>query len=217
MLNILTIGDLANSDPNLIHKKLGKNGLMLWRFASGLDTSPVMPCEFVPPIKSVGHGTTCVVDLETDYQVWLVLYELAQDVGHRLRKDDLAARGVQITVKMNDLSWRQYQAPLSHPTQSPLEIAQTGYLLFKQHYDWLKPVRALTIRGINLIPGNTPVQTDLFSDYESRDKRRALDDVVDEIRRRFGYRSICAASLMGDLKMAQDRCETVMMPGIMYQ
>lgn len=217
MLNILTIGDLANSDPNLIHKKLGKNGLMLWRFASGLDTSPVMPCEFVPPIKSVGHGTTCVVDLDTDYQVWLVLYELAQDVGHRLRKDDLAARGVQITVKMNDLSWRQYQTPLPHITQSPLEIAQTGYALFKQHYDWSKPIRALTIRGINLIPGNTPVQTDLFSDYEARDKRRALDDAVDEIRRRFGYRSICAASLMGDLKMAQDRCELVTMPGIIYK
>ena len=92
----------------------------------------------------------------------------------------------------------------------------TGPIML-HYYDWLKPVRALTIRGINLIPGNTPVQTDLFSDYEARDKRRALDDAVDEIRRRFGYRSICAASLMGDLKMAQDRCETVMMPGIMYQ
>lgn len=216
-LNILTIGALANSDPALIHRKLGKNGLMLWRFASGLDTSPVMPRDFVPPIKSVGHGTTCVVDLESGYQVWLVLYELAQDVGHRLRKDDLSARGVQITVKMDDLSWRQYQTPLPFPSQSPLEIAQAGYALFRQHYDWIRPVRALTIRGINLIPGHTPVQTDLFSDYEARDKQKALDDAVDEIRRRFGYRAICAASLMGDLKMAQDRCETVMMPGIMYQ
>ena len=216
LLNIRTIGELALSDPELVRRKLGKNGLMLWRFASGLDTSPVMPCDFVPPIKSVGHGTTCVVDLKNDYQVWLVLYELAQDVGHRLRKDELAARGVQITVKMNDLSWRQYQAPLSHPTQSPLEIAQTGYALFQHQYDWSKPVRALTIRGINLSSVRTPIQTDLFSDYEKRDKRRALDDAVDDIRRRFGYRSICAASLMGDLRMAQDRCEIVTMPGIMY-
>ncbi|MBQ2957089.1 MAG: DNA polymerase IV [Clostridia bacterium] len=216
-LNILTIGDLARCEPEVLHAKLGKNGLMLWRFAAGLDTAPVMPCDFTPPVKSVGHGTTCVVDLESDYPVWLVLYELSQDVGHRLRRDELAASGVQITVKTNDLAWRQYQMPLSHPTQSPLEIARTGYLLFKRHFDWEKPVRALTIRGINLVSAQQPVQTDLFSDYARRDKRRALDDAVDEIRRRFGYRSICAASLMGDLKMAQDRCETVIMPGVMYQ
>ena len=61
---------------------------MLWRFANGADHSPVMPAEFVPPIKSVGHSTTCVCDLEAEYPVWLVLYELAQDVGHRLRKND---------------------------------------------------------------------------------------------------------------------------------
>ena len=85
-MNVMTIGDLAKADPELIRSRLGKNGVMLWRFANGADHSPVMPAEFVPPIKSVGHGTTCVCDLEAEYPVWLVLYELAQDVGHRLRK-----------------------------------------------------------------------------------------------------------------------------------
>ena len=176
-----------------------------------------MPAEFVPPIKSVGHGTTCVCDLEAEYPVWLVLYELAQDVGHRLRKNALAARGVQITVKDNDLAYRQYQTPLPFPSQSPLEIAQAGFALFRQHYFWEKPVRALTIRGINLVSARQAVQLDMFCNAEARERRRALDDCVDEIRRRFGNRAICAASLMGDLKMAQDKCETVMMPGLMYQ
>lgn len=81
-MNVMTIGDLAKADPELIRSRLGKNGVMLWRFANGADHSPVMPAEFVPPIKSVGHGTTCVCDLEAEYPVWLVLYELAQDVGH---------------------------------------------------------------------------------------------------------------------------------------
>ena len=216
-MNVMTIGDLAKADPELIRSRLGKNGVMLWRFANGADHSPVMPAEFVPPIKSVGHGTTCVCDLEAEYPVWLVLYELAQDVGHRLRKNALAARGVQITVKDNDLAYRQYQTPLPFPSQSPLEIAQAGFALFRQHYFWEKPVRALTIRGINLVSARQPVQLDMFCNAEARERRRALDDCVDEIRRRFGNRAICAASLMGDLKMAQDKCETVMMPGLMYQ
>jgi len=217
MMNVYTIGELAMCNPEYLRAKLGKNGIMLWRFANGADHSAVMPAEFVAPIKSVGHGTTCVRDLETNYEVWQVLYELAQDVGHRLRKHELTANGVQITVKDKDLDYRQYQIPLSFPTRSPLDIAQAGYALFESRYTWHKPVRALTIRGINLSSEHQPIQLDIFSDVERRERRRALDDCVDDIRRRFGNRAIYAASLMGDLQMAQDKCETVMMPGLMYQ
>ncbi len=217
MMNVRTIGDLARSDPELIRSKLGKNGIMLWRFANGADNAAVMPAEFVAPIKSVGHGTTCVRDLDTNYEVWLVLYELAQDVSHRLRKNGLMANGVQITVKDKDLDWRQYQVPLSFPTRSPLDIAQAGYGLFRTRYTWHKSVRALTIRGINLASEHQPLQLDLFSNAEHRERRRALDDCIDDLRRRFGNRAIYAASLMGDLHMAQDKCETVMMPSPMYQ
>ena len=240
-MNILTIGDLARSDAELIRSHLGKNGLMLWGFANGFDSARVMPHDFVAPIKSVGHGTTCVVDLDNDYAVWLVLYELAQDVGHRLRESGLAAKGVQIAVKDQDLESRGCQTRLLYPTQSPLEIAQAAFALFRANYDWVKPVRALTVRGINVVSESQPVQIDLFDDYTRREKRKALDDTIDEIRRRFGYRAICAASLMGDLKMAKarletlavskslcdhdariedsgvvPRCETVTMPGLMY-
>ena len=217
LLGVRTIGELAMSDPELIRDKLGKNGIMLWRFANGFDHSPVMPANFVAPIKSVGHGTTCVRDLDTNYEVWRVLYELAQDVGHRLRQHGLTANGVQITVKDNGLDYRQYQIPLSYPTRSPLDIAQAGYALFQLRYPWHKPVRALTIRGINLTSEHQPVQLDMFCDAQRRERRQALDDCVDEIRRRFGYRAICAAALMGELHMAQDKCETVVMPGLMYQ
>ena len=87
--SIRTIGDLANADPEFLHGRLGKNGIMLWRFANGTDGAMVMPQDYVAPVKSIGHGTTCVRDLETDYEVWQVLYELAQDVGHRLRTHEM--------------------------------------------------------------------------------------------------------------------------------
>lgn len=216
-INVRTIGDLANTEPWILQQKLGKNGIMLLRYASGEDHSPVMPEDYVAPVKSVGHGTTCVEDIDSEYTVWRVLYELAQDVGHRLRKHELAATGIQITVKDNELFSRQYQAPLSFPSQSPIEMAQAAFDLFRLRYGWDRPVRALTIRGINLVPENMPVQLDVFCDAEHRERQRKLDDAVDDIRRRFGNRSLYAASLMGDMKMAQDKCETVMMPGLMYR
>jgi DNA polymerase-4 len=215
--NVLTIGDLAHIEPELLRSWFGKNGVGLWAFANGLDNARVCPTEYVVPIKSVGHGTTCVVDLDNEYAVWLVLYELAQDVGHRLRENRLAARGVQLTVKDKDLGWQQYQIPLQATTQNSLDIASTAFSLFKSRYNWLKPVRALTVRGINLISEDQPVQLDVFNNYTRREKTGRIDTAVDEIRRRFGYNAIQAASLMGNLLMAQDKCETVIMPNVMYQ
>ena len=216
MLSVNTIGELARCNPEILRSKLGKNGLMLYAFANGWDQSPVMPSEFTPPIKSVGHGTTCQRDLDTNYEVWQVMYELAQDVGHRLREYGLAARGVSITVRDKDLDWRQYQHPLNYPTQSPLEIAQASYALFLESYRWAKPVRALTVRGIKMERHDAPVQIDMFNDYTRRARRRALDDAIDEIRRRWGYAAIRPASLMGEMLLATDKCETVPMPGLMY-
>ncbi len=200
----------------MIAGKLGKNGSMLWAFANGLDIAPVMPSGFTAPIKSVGHGTTCKRDVENGYEAWLVLYELAQDVGHRLRKYGLKAGGVSLFVRDCDLGYEQYQRPLSHPTQSPLEIAQTGFSLFMERYSFDKPVRALTLRAINVLDASAPEQGDLFCGLEKRLKRRRADDAIDDIRAHFGYTSIRPASLMGEGLNATDRCEDVKMPGLMF-
>jgi DNA polymerase IV len=40
-VNIITIGDIATCDPNLLHAYLGKWGDVLWSFANGFDQSPV--------------------------------------------------------------------------------------------------------------------------------------------------------------------------------
>ena len=53
-------------------------------------------------------------------------------------------------------------------------------------------------------------------DENARIKRQKLETCVDDIRRRFGKRSIFAASLMGDLHMPGDGRHEVTMPGMMY-
>ena len=63
---IKTIGDIAATDPAFLKRLLGVNGLQLWKYAAGRDDTPVMHKDFVSPIKSVGHGITCVADLLDD-------------------------------------------------------------------------------------------------------------------------------------------------------
>ena len=119
-------------------------------------------------------------------------------------------------MKDNELMSRQYQMTLDFPTRSPLELAQAGFALFQQRYQWIKPVRAITIRGINLVSEHMPLQLDVFCDYQRRERRQTLDDTIDEIRHRYGPGAIFSASLMGDRKLAKDKRDLVMMPGMMY-
>ena len=113
---IHTIGDVAQADPLFLKRLLGVNGLALWSYANGQDQSRVMHRDFVSPVKSIGHSITCVSDLETKEEVWKVILQLCQDIGHRLRVHELMARTVQVQIRGNDLFGSQFQCKLPFPT-----------------------------------------------------------------------------------------------------
>ena len=212
---ITTIGGIADADPMMLKRLLGVNGLGLWRSASGLDDTPVMHKDFVSPMKSIGHGITCTADLENEDEVWKVMLELSQDIGHRLRVHKLKATGVQISIRSNDLGYRQFQAPLTLASQNPTIIAKKAFQISQDNYRWTVPVRAVTVRAINLKPKSEPEQLDLFTDIGHLDRLDRLDDCIEEIRRRFGKKAIFQACLLGDLKMPCDNRDKVIMPGQM--
>ena len=214
---IHTIGDIANTDADFLKRLLGVNGLAIWKYAVGHDHSRVMPLDYEVPVKSIGHGITCTTDLNNGDEVWKVMLELSQDIGHRLRVHKLAATGVQISVRSNELSFRQYQAPLPYSTHSPLDIAWLGRELFNSRYTWTTPVRAVTIRAINLIPQDRPMQASLFYDMAKIERRERLETAIEDIRRRFGNKAIYPAACMGDLKMPGRGNSEIIMPSIMYQ
>lgn len=214
---IHTIGNVAACDPVFLKNLLGANGLALWSYANGRDTSRVMHKDFVSPIKSVGHGITCVSDLENEEEVWKVILELSQDIGHRLRLHGLATRTVQIAVRGNDLYGSQFQCKLPIKTQLPSEIAVAAFRCFKERYSWSTKVRAITVRAIELSPKDSVEQLDLFEDCSKRIAKEKVQDAVEEIRGRFGKGAITYACLMGNLKMPTDGRDKVRMPGIMYQ
>lgn len=83
-LEINTIGDLAQADPELIVLHLKSHGKMLWEFANGRgrDVVQAEPEE----AKGIGNSTTLRADAETEEEVYSVFEGLAQSVGRRLKK-----------------------------------------------------------------------------------------------------------------------------------
>lgn len=215
LCGVHTIGDIAATDPSYLKNWLGVNGLMLWEFATGNDSSRVSHRDFVSPVKSIGHGITCVADLVNEEEVWRVMLELSQDIGHKLRLHGMLANGVQIAIRTDDLFFKQYQEQFRLPTRSPMALAQKGRSLLHTRFDWNRPIRAVTVRAINLIPQNTSQQIDLFTDMEQIERQDRLETAIEDIRRRFGKHAIISASLMGDLKMPGRSSSEIIMPGMM--
>ena len=189
-LGVKTIGDLAQSDEQLLVSHLGKMGSVLWSFANGYDDSPVRVENTYAPIKSVGNSTTTPRDLENDEDVKIVLYVLAESVAARLREKGFRCRVVEISIRDNELFSFSRQRKLDHATNITGEIAACAYQIFKANYDWKKPIRSVGVRGADLVTDNYWEQIDLFSSVEFREKQMKMDAAVDDIRRRFGFYSI---------------------------
>lgn len=211
---IKTIGELANFDVNILEMKLGKNGVSLWKFANGNDTSPVMKIGLLPPVKSVGHGITTVEDLINDQEVWLVMLELCQDIGHRLKKHGLCAEGVAIFIRDNTLQHNQWQTKLELPTQSAMVVAKTAFNLFKKRYRWGNPIRSVTVQAINLVSQDAPRQIGMFMDAEKQEKMERLDRCIEDIRARFGKNIIRNGVLYQNLKMSPEKAVITMPTGM---
>ena len=78
-MGIRTIGELAKMEEKYLQSRFGKMGLVLHSFANGWDDSPVKREHTHAPIKSIGNSTTTPRDLETDEDVKIILYVLAED------------------------------------------------------------------------------------------------------------------------------------------
>lgn len=211
---IRTIGELAAADPRMLVSKLGKNGLALWQFANGLDESRVARAGESPPVKSIGHGTTTVRDMENDGDVWPVILELTQDVGRRLRELEMRASGVVIHVRDSNLVCRQWQTPLSIPSTSAEVIAAAAFALFRAKYRWDLPVRSLTVRTVNLAPEGAAYMPGLWDDVELADRRERLGHCIDGIRRRFGKDSVRNCILCIPSSVPPEHAEIVMPTGM---
>lgn len=189
-LGILTIGQLAQADPKLLKSIFGKMGLVLSLFANGEDQTPVNKENIHAPIKSIGNSTTTPRDLETYEDVAIITYALSESVSARLRENNFACNVVEISVRDNELYSFTRQKKISNPTDITNEIAETALELFRGNYKWEKPIRSIGVRASDLTNPCCATQLSLFVDEAYRDKLRRADRTVDEIRRRFGYKSI---------------------------
>ena len=197
-----TIGELAQTPVEILRSKFGKIGDVLWCFSNGLDSSPVADFQNQPVVKSIGNSTTAPRDLERDEDVKMILYVLADSVARRLREQGLKGRTIHISVRDNSLFSFTRQKSLLSYTNLTGEIAGETLSLFREHYQWKRPVRSIGISVSDLEAGTICSQTGLFCDEVKREKMERLDNAVDRLKARFGTFAVQPAVLLKDRKLS---------------
>lgn len=206
-LGILTIGELATSDPAIIRSHLKSHGILLWQFANGEDTSQVITSQ--SDAKGIGNSTTLAQDALTLEDINTSLLQLAESVSTRLRNSGQRASMISVELKYNTFQSFSHQMTLSASTNTCNEIYLKSCELAAEIWNG-SPVRLLGIRTSKLCSTNAPVQMSIFDltnacqltdkpdtlSHSVPKKQQKLENALDEIRKKYGENAIVRGTLL---------------------
>lgn len=186
-LEIMTIGDLAKADPDMLTLHLKSHGRLLWEYANGIDDTPL---ETEPAqAKGIGNSVTLPRDLTTAAEAKNVLKQLADKVASRLRHSGQCASSICVEIKYHTFVSVSHQMAIHTPTSSGEIIYQNACTLFDALWDQT-PIRLLGIRTTKLSSEDEPVQMNLFDidmkEIEKSRKMEKLENALKKVRGKYG-------------------------------
>lgn len=194
-LRIRTIGDIAKTDRNLLISELKSHGEKIWYYANGMDDSPVTPNE--GPNKGYGNSITLPKDAQTSAECKKVILSLTENVAARLRRNQVKAGSVSVTLRYNIHDNHSHQAVLENPTNTTEELYLAYCNIFDRFWNG-SPVRLIGISAGKIISASAATrQLSFFEDHTKLEKWEKLDQTIDEIRSKFGNDAVQRATFLG--------------------
>ncbi|WP_026701714.1 DNA polymerase IV [Salibacterium aidingense] len=206
-MGIRTIGQLANYPLDLLKKRWGVNGEVLWQHANGIDPSPVTNTSHNRQ-QGIGHHMT----LPRDYQpedVAVPLREMAEEVARRTRANQYRGHVVTCGAQGGDFNLPtgfHRQKKLLEPTNDGGVLYRVAWELFQANWNDM-PVRSIGI-SLEALEDDTYQQLSLF-DAETTVGREHLNHTMDNIRDRFGMDAIMYASSLTEAGQIHERANKI--------
>ena len=176
---IKTASDILRFSETFWIKRLGKAGKRLFKYAGGLDSSPVLSgCE----PKSFSAEETFFSDSNNLSKIRKVLFKQAERVGRDLRKHKYKGRTITLKIKFEDFKTTTRSRTLQVPVCSTAAIFETALALL----NGLKIDRKIRLVGVGASSLIRSIrQISLFTDKKEK-KQDMLDQTIDKIRDVFG-------------------------------
>lgn len=204
-MGIRTIGDLAQTDKNLLIRVFGKNGEKIHYFANGYDETEVTPYTNKHVYESVGNGVTAKEDICNMNDLSSIVYSLCEVIGYRLRTYKLVGNTVSLHLRDNSLHSFSRQSQLPCPTNSVSIIANQALEIAKNHYSFEQqlPLRTVTVGISRLIPEEESQESFLLDEKDQ--KKQLIDESIDNLRKKYGFSVMKRAINMGNIFVADSK------------
>ena len=194
-LGIFTIGDLANTDREIIRTNLKSHGETIWEFANGIGDSmeTIADKDRQPANKGYSNETTLAFDVTDPDTAKAILLSLTETVAYRIRADKSYVSVVAVTIVDNEFNHHSRQTTLNSSTNVTNVIYDHVCELFDQLWKG-EPIRLL---GVSTGKA-THEQVRQYSLFEKQnvEKLSKLDSCLDSIRQKYGDDSVKRASFI---------------------
>ncbi len=190
-LNIKTIGDLANTDPQDLYPFFKNMSDRLVSSAQGKSDSIIRVKK--EERQGISNSTTLSYNLNSLDEIYKVLFKLVDNVCFTLRKSNRYTSVIGVTLKDKFFKSRSHQRKLLNATDDFNIIYEVAKKLVKElyHDDSIRLVGV----SLNKLSSNINHQISLFDD-DFKESNHKLDKIVDQINDSYGYRIIDKASLV---------------------
>ncbi|MFH2141346.1 MAG: DNA polymerase IV [Bacteroidota bacterium] len=180
-MGIITIKTLSEIPVEMLECVLGKNGIMLWKKANGIDNTPVKPYS---ESKSLSTERTFQTDTIDVNMLRSVLTGMIEKIAYQLRKQGKLTACITVKIRYSNYDTHTLQKHITYTNLDHILLA-TAKELFEKLYSRRLLVRLIGVRFSSLISGGH--QLNLFEDTSEMIN---LYLAMDKIRKRYGSKSI---------------------------
>ena len=180
-MGVATIDTLSRIPLEMMERVMGKNGIILWERANGIDTTPVRQYS---ESKSVSTETTFEQDTIDIIRMKEILVKMVEKIAYELREQQKLTACVTVKIRYSNFDTHtiQQQVPYTAFDHVLIPIVKE---LFDKLYQRRMLIRLIGVRFSKLVPGSQ--QIDLFGDSVEMIN---LYQAMDRIRGKYGRKII---------------------------
>ncbi len=190
-MGVADIKTLSMIPPEMMLQVLGKNGLIIWKRANGIDPTPVVQYS---ERKSIGTERTFDKDTTDVQRLRNILIGMVERLAFRLRKEEKLTGNVSVKIRYSNFDTHTLQKRIAY-TSFDHVLIQVALELFERIYKRRMLIRLIGVRFSHLVTGNQ--QLDLF---DEKPQLADLYQAMDVLRIRYGTRAVQRAAGMENVK-----------------
>ena len=176
-MGISTIATLRQVPPDMISRVMGKNGMVIWKRANGIDHTPVRQYS---ERKSISTERTFETDTIDVAMLRNLLTGMVEKIAFQLRKKQKLTSCVTVKLRYSNFDTHTLQKHIPYTAFDHILI-DTALGLFKRLYQRRMLVRLIGVKFSHLVQGSQ--QLNMFEDTPEMTN---LYQAMDRIRLRFG-------------------------------